>query len=229
MRCTDMSEHILAVDPGGTTGLAWCPVSCLGMKLDDRFGSMVEMGQVEGSVSEQAAKLGKGIVRLKVRAVISETSDHFLLAPRASKGAFRKHSLIPIKMSGAMQALVGIQNSRFREYTKSHPVAVREQYEHANIWPITFVEQTPSQAKSVVSDDVLEALGLGWQNKNKERHQLDAARHLVLFLRRYVATWQTSGGDGRSPFRMLIDSELDWDEQMRSSRLAAMMKGGDDG
>ena len=209
-----MGEHLLAVDPGGTTGLAWCPVEYLGVKMDDRFGNVIEMGQIEGGVAEQASKLGRGIVRLKARAVISESSDHFLL--RARSGTMRKHSLIPIKMSGALSACVGIQNDRFRLYMEQHPDVKMEQCLLAGVWPMMMIEQTPSQAKSVVSNEVLKALGVTWQNKNKERHQLDAARHLVLFLRRYAA----AHAGGKSPFRELIDKELDWKEQL----LKGMMK-----
>lgn len=211
-----MPEHLLAVDPGGTTGLAWCSLNCLGMKLDNRFGNMVSLGQIEGTVSEQAAALGRGIVRLQARAVVSESSDHFLL--RARSGTMRKHSLIPIKMAGAIGALVGIQNDRFFRAVKRG--VVREQMVHENIWPMMLVEQTPSQAKSVVSNDVLGALGVTWANKNKERHQLDAARHLVLFLRRYSAVH----AGGKSPFRVLIDEELDWDMKMREASLRATAK-----
>lgn len=228
-----MGEHLLAVDPGGTTGLAWCPMECLGMKVDSRLGKMIEMGQIEGDVGRQSAALGRGIVKLKVRIVVSESSDQFLLAPR--QGAMRKHSLIPIKMSGAVQACVGIMNDRFKQMStgEGSPPVKHEQMLMWHEWPMVFVEQTPSQAKSVVGNEVLKALGVEWTSKSRERHQLDAARHLVTFLRRYGAQHQrkasgSDGGDGRSPFRIMIDEGLDR-ELVRREHVLGKIVEGDDG
>lgn len=155
---------ILAVDPGGTTGLAWCDALWSQTTLDDRFGATVGVGQITGDIGEQIWKIAQGIKRLDVRLVVAESSDHFLLR---SGGALRKTSLIPIRLSGGLMAAVTALNHQ--------GVGVR--------YEVRYEEQTPSQAKGTISDDVLHALGFTWL-KTKERHQADAMRHLVLALRR---------------------------------------------
>lgn len=162
--------NILAVDPGGTTGLAWCPSEVLATGIvDDRLSSLVSLGQIAGTIPEQAIKLWKGMERTDACIVISESSDHFLLAG-AGRG---QHSLIPIKLNGALSAMCQL---------RSHAGAAT-----------AFVEQTPGQAKGVVKDNVLNALGFVWRKTN-ERHQIDALRHLVLFVRRYQESKKANTG-----------------------------------
>lgn len=176
---TTSGLSILAVDPGVTTGLAWCPSECVRMKtLDSRFVDMVRMGQITGQPVEQMRPLWKGISRVRACIVISESSDHFLLAG-AGRGM---HSLVPIKLNGALSGMAQLRNMAWEERLASG--AAQEQLEHQGWTKTLFVEQTPAQAKGVVKDAHLEGMGFKWAKTN-DRHQIDALRHLVLFLRRY--------------------------------------------
>lgn len=165
-----MGLSIVAVDPGMTTGLAWCPSECLRLKtFDGRVVEMVGLGQISGEVPIQAVKIGNGLKRLDGRICISESSDHFLLAG-AGRG---KHSLVPVKLNGALSAMCMLAGSMF-------------------------IEQTPAQAKGVVKDAVLMEMGFMW-HKTNERHQIDALRHLVLFIRRYQ-----NGGQFAEAFKEVL-------------------------
>jgi hypothetical protein len=155
---------VLAVDPGGESGLAWCDSLIASLKVhDERLAGMISLGQITGSVEEQAWKIHLGVRRLDVRVVIMETSDHFLL--QAHRRNMRKHSLIPIEMNGAIKMMCK---------------ALQMQGLH-----IVHVPQTASQGKSSVSDEMLERFGFTWK-KHAERHQMDAARHLITFMRRVM-------------------------------------------
>jgi len=159
------AHSILAVDPGETTGLAWCDAAVMtsGMKIDSRFVNHVEVGQIDGRVGEQVMKIFRGVNRVNVRLVVSEASDHFLLQGGRS---LRKSALVPIRMSGGLDVMC---------------TALRAQSNGRR--PMVFVEQTPSQAKSVVTDAVLREYG--FEISRARRHELDAVRHLILLIRRY--------------------------------------------
>jgi hypothetical protein len=174
-----MGLSILCVDPGMTTGLAWCPTECLTMKvLDERFVDMVSMGQIAGTPVEQARPLWKGISRVRAAIVVSESSDHFLLAG-AGRG---QHSLVPIKLNGMLSAMCQLRNMAWED--KLEAGVAEQQLVHQGWTKSLFVEQTPGQAKGVVKDAQLMGMGFVW-GKTNERHQIDALRHLVLFIRRY--------------------------------------------
>jgi len=165
-------QHILAVDPGGTSGLAWCPVEVVEGSLDERFGNVVETGDIVGSVPEQAWKISKGIFRLDVVALACESSDHFLL--RRREGTLRKDSLIPIKMEGALGAVCYAVNQQ------------RGTYKHG----LSFTTQTPANAKTTYTDKRLKLVyGVNLPG-TKLRHQRDAVRHLLLLLTRMRASPQ---------------------------------------
>jgi len=184
-------EHILAVDPGGTTGLCWCSMDELfSPSLDDDlqmkkklisegFVNRIEWGEITGTVAQQAWKIALGCQRLGVRIIVWESSDHFLLAPRGGM-AMRKHALIPIKMAGALETVVIGLNK------KGHA--------------IVGVEQTASMGK-IINDDVLGMYGVqkGKKLSGMGRHERDATRHLIEFLRRMF---------GGKPFGDFIVDEL---------------------
>ena len=62
---------------------------------------------------------------------------------------------------------------------------------------VTFVRQTPAQAKSFATDDKLRRLG--WYNRTEGGHANDAARHLLTYLAgvRYAPVLKKLTGDGR--------------------------------
>jgi hypothetical protein len=184
-----MDGSVLAIDPGETTGLAWCPLllavdgeSPLKGKgvADPEYAAQFEWGLVAGTVEEQSWKIGMGVTRLHSRILVVESSDHFLLVGGKS---LKKSSLVPIKLDGAISAIQSIMNHR--------------EGQKENWFGVTVVRQTPSQAKGVVTDDVLKALGFPMADlRGENRHSKDALRHLVLFLRRMYA--------GRGGFRQEI-------------------------
>lgn len=182
-------DTILAVDPGKTTGLAWMDVLALTkIKMDERFAHLVEWTQIEGSVGDQCWKIGRGVVKLNVRCVISESSDHFVLNPM-ERGHLTKASLVPIKLSGGLQAMCAVVNKnadRLEKKIDASPSGEGQKaFEKAELVRCSFVEQTPSQAKLAITDGVLDEYGFVWR-RGKDRHAADAIRHLLLFRRRYM-------------------------------------------
>lgn len=178
-------SSVLAVDPGAETGLAWCGVEDLLRPVDGTWADRVGWGTIDGSVAEQSWKIGHGMVAVRAKIVVSESSDHFLLLGR--KGTLTKHSLVPIKLSGALDAVCAVMNAQYdRRLRTINPQQAEHEARHG-IEPFVRTiheEQTPSQAKSVVTNDMLVAYGFEWA-RGKDRHAMDAMRHLILFCRRY--------------------------------------------
>jgi len=185
------AEHVLAADPGETSGLAWCELSViLGVegsplsgagKRDERYARLFEWGEIKGDIGKQAKLMAKGIRELQARVLVTEVSDHFLQQKRAY--ALTHSSLVPIKLVGAYTALVALQNW---QGSKS----------------MVLVEQTPSQAKKVMTDKVLRAYGFPVGKRAAKAvgldpmspHEADAVRHLLLFIRRMYGSSGTGGG-----------------------------------
>lgn len=181
------TEHILAIDPGETTGLAWCSMDrVLGVdgspldgpgERDERYHHLFEWGEITGSIGQQARKIVKGMIELRARILIAEVSDHFLLSPQG-KRTLRKSSLVPVKLVGALEAIVSLFG------------AAEPPDDVVGIAPIVLVQQTPSQAKTVITKEVLTAFGFPAFGRGKEMsaHEIDATRHLLLFIRRMYAS-----------------------------------------
>jgi hypothetical protein len=182
---------LLAVDPGGTTGLAWADSLVLvGGAMDERTKGLMGTGEITGDIADQGWKLHKGIVRLDVRVIVSESSDHFVLAPMG-KGRLTKHSLVPVKLAGIISFIARAEN----EHTQ----------------PLVHYEQTPSQAKSVVKDAVLNEMGFQTSGRGRlSPHELDALRHLILLIRRYRESKRK--GDG---WHEAIDAALSTERSFR--------------
>jgi hypothetical protein len=194
-----MTEHILAVDPGGTTGLCWTSIDrVLGVKgspvagggmPDERYHNLFEYGEVTGDIPEQVGKLSRGVVRLSVRIIICESSDPFLLKGGKS---LKKHSLIPVKIAAALHGIVTVSRV-----------------------PMVYVEQGSGQMKGVIKDEVLEAYGFRPRGRGKlmSTHERDAVKHALLFIRRMYQSWRTPGG-----FAQTIATELGWDGVLNDER-----------
>jgi hypothetical protein len=201
-----VADHVIAADPGVTTGLAWCELSrVIGVEgspiagpgqRDERYARLFEWGEVTGTIAEQASKMGRGIIGLRCRVLVSEESDHFL--QRKRQYALTSHSLVPIKLVGAYSALVAIQNSQLRLGNKK-------------AWSMVFVGQTPSQAKSVITNEMLVGWGFPLGKRAAKAldmepmspHERDAVKHLLLFIRRMYSSASTAGG-----FAQVIAGEL---------------------
>lgn len=159
------SPQVLCVDPGKTTGLAWASILWATHKLviDERFAGQCAYGQIGGAdvtLDEQTYMIVRGIIRVDARIVVCESSDHFLLRQGS---ALRKDSLIPIELTAKIEYAVHVLNT-----VHGHQ--------------IKFMKQTPAQAKGVLTDARMQALGL--KLPRAERHSMDALRHLILMLRR---------------------------------------------
>lgn len=159
---TPTTPTLLCVDPGKTTGLAWCSLiwATHDMKIDERFSQQCSYGQIEGGVNEQTQMIARGIRDLDVRLVVMEDSSHFLLKGGKS---LRKDSLIPVHLGACVDYACHVMR-------QVHGI------------PVSFMYQTPAQAKGVMTDARMQALGL--KLPNAERHAMDALRHLILMLRR---------------------------------------------
>lgn len=153
---------MLAVDPGKTTGLAWCSLmwATHAMKIDERFASECSYGQITGSVDEQTMMIGRGIREIDVRLVIVESSTHFLLK---GGSALRKDSLIPIHLEATIGYACHVM-------TQVHGMDV------------VFRTETAAQGKGVMTDERMKALGL--KLSRADRHSMDALRHLITYIRR---------------------------------------------
>ena len=194
------AEHVLSVDPGETSGLAWCgldqafgveysPLKGPGVR-DERYVNLFGWAQIEGPVDEQLVKIFKGVIRLNVRVLVWEMSDHFLLNPE-SRGRVNKSSLVPIKLDGALQGLVHLVNESrgddpFWEEHSSGPASDRL---------MAGVRQQPGM-RNVISADVMRAFGMLGAEDNDVvlrpsgggRDAYSAVQHLLVFLRRMYGT-----------------------------------------
>lgn len=137
---SEPAEHsfVLAVDPGGNTGVAWL--------LDREFGSDVVTGGRFGfhwwftkSVADVATPL----------VVVCE--DFIITSATARKTAQPD----PYRIIGWLELWC---------------------HQHG----VTFVLQTPSQAKGFGTDAKLKHFG--WYSTGKGGHDVDAARHLLTYL-----------------------------------------------
>lgn len=158
---TSGSGSILAVDPGKTTGLAWCPVGWDGKTDADAAVGSEEVDCAGGTEYDPDPECS-GVLRMLMRmrrvnavVVVVEESDHFLL--RAG-GNLKPQSLVPIRLEAMLR------------------------FGLAQKWSSVKLErQTPSQAKSTITNDRLRRLGL-WRSGSA--HERDAIRHLVTYIRR---------------------------------------------
>jgi hypothetical protein len=153
---------IVAVDPGGTSGLAWVDTMVLnvgdvGQALldgDERVRGLFGWQQIKGTEVAQIRKMIKGFRQLDARVVVCESSEHFLL--RAG-GNLRSYALIPIRLE-AMLDLVCDQMKVVR------------------------VAQTPGQVKPIFTPTRMGLVGL--HLSHADRHAEDALKHLLMCLRR---------------------------------------------
>jgi phage terminase large subunit-like protein len=146
---------VLAVDPGRTTGLAWCDsIATLGGKMDERVGGLVSHTQVTGDDTTIARRIVAGAERIDARVIVMES---FQLRPGvALKGA---DALAPVKIAAMVDVLLG------RTFGGR----------------CVLMYQTASQGKSVMTDVRMKAVGCWWKG---EPHAVDAGRHLLTFVRR---------------------------------------------
>jgi hypothetical protein len=166
--------HVVAIDPGGETGLAWLPFAALGWK-NERLTRETKMQQIKGDEIEQAPKLALGLMRLHARVVVLEVSDHFLLRAHFN---LRKYALIPVRLHGVAIAIVGINND-----LASHQ---RERKDGLVYDKMILETQTPEMGKGILTNERL--MNLGYERKEisgKNRHQGDAVKHLRTWIRRY--------------------------------------------
>lgn len=93
---------VLAVDPGRTTGLAWCDsVGLIPAMFDARVGQLVSHSQVEGDDVSTALKIVAGARRIGARVIVMES---FQLRPGvALRGA---DALAPVRIAAMVEVLL---------------------------------------------------------------------------------------------------------------------------
>lgn len=160
---------IIAVDPGGTTGLAWVDSMVLNVKHvekaliagDERVRGLFGWTQIRGTNREgrdpeaaQIRKIIKGMRRLDCRVLVYESSDHFLL--RAG-GNLKSYALVPIRLCGMLDLV-------------------------CDQMKVVRVSQTPGQVKPIFTPTRMSVMGL--HLSHADRHAEDALKHLLMCLRR---------------------------------------------
>lgn len=145
--------HVLSIDPGETTGLAWAPTTLfLPGSVDRRMANLVQHRQISGPLTQQTDQLLLLIRKEQVSVVVMES---WRLVPGVALRG--KATLAPVKLDAMLT------------------------YAMHNKWfPIPIMYQSASQGKSVITDQRLKALGMWWRG---EEHARDATRHLVTFIR----------------------------------------------
>lgn len=168
---------IMGIDPGGTTGVAWCDAVVLESVLDDRVGNIVGHEQLDASdlaevygMDGYVAVVDRILMRIRkenVRAIAIET---FQLVPGAMlKGGKTGKS--------PLDAVVVTSMLKFALTKKWYQCEV--------------VMQSASQGKGTMNDTRLRALSLWWPG---EPHARDAARHLMTLVKRAKANPKLIGG-----------------------------------
>ena len=150
---------IMAIDPGGTTGWCLAPLAyARNARVDGRFGKAVQWGQIEGYTSHEY-QVDEILVMVRRSGVRVLVMETWDKRP---KSALSGDALAPVSIDAMVK------------YGLHHK------------WSdVVYLGQQPSMMK-IVTDDRLRRLGFEWV-KTRERHQADAARHLVVALRRIRA------------------------------------------
>lgn len=181
---------VVAVDPGTVTGMAWAVVGRSELR---RLGVVGALG---------AARKDGRLLGEEVKGGDEFDSASYILswlevfqgeARRRTQGRVRGHHSVII------------EDFILREHTKDRsllaPVRLTAMVEFGlksglvlpSLHPVTagVVRQSPSDAKSGVTDDRLRSWGLWWKGSP---HIRDAIRHLVVYLRRHERELLSGGG-----------------------------------
>ena len=184
---------VLALDPGETTGWAWCVVAYreLGFVWDGSwswsrlFGAVIGSGRFEcgqeevyrGPIAGNSAAEKVMVQEAHACRVLGGLIDDLHLRSKA-------------KSNGVVCQVTDLVVEDFvlRERTMGRnllaPVRLTAGIAQEVLWSeklIGVTVQSPSDAKSVVTDERLKALGLWIRG---QQHARDACRHLALFLRK---------------------------------------------
>lgn len=169
---------IIGVDPGVTTGIAVAALQ--GKEVGSLNEAYVEMGQLSygfsgngfdimevSSAEEGEAFIAKEIVYLAEAAIWNESRvvlaiEDFVVRRFDSSREF----LSPVRIIARIH----------QELTHYKEVANQ----------VTIAMQSPSDAKQTCTDERMKKWGIQ-PKTHKDRHELDAARHCVLFIRKLMA------------------------------------------
>lgn len=162
MCMSDPDGSVLAIDPGETCGVAWMPMSSLLLETRDAAETVAheqvlcEAGQY--GRDPEVSCVNRLMMRIRkedARIVVIEDSTWFL----TKQGMHRtKASLVPVSLFAMLR--FGLEDK----------------------WLDMRLEvQSPSHM-SVASDSRMKSWGLWWPG---EQHARDAARHLMVFMRRW--------------------------------------------
>lgn len=191
--CGPKGLSVFAVDPGETTGWAWAVVAYKELELvrsgdlawSVLFGRLLSSGRFDSG--QEAIYRGPFSASSAGAALIMNEAQTALALYIEILGLHERSAALTGGSVKQVTDLV-IEDFVLRERTKARnllaPVRltaalVQEVLRDSKQMGITL--QSPSDAKSVVTDDRLRALGL-WQVG--QVHARDACRHLALFLRK---------------------------------------------
>lgn len=146
---------VLAVDPGGVSGVAWVRFKLDELRdIEGLLRSKLECGEVAGGFLDQCKRLSRALEVVNPTHVVVENFMLRVGGPMLS----RTDGLIPVRLIGAIELLVWQRDPA-----------------------LCFNLQNASSAKSIATDARLKDWGLWMVGQD---HARDAIRHLVVFLRR---------------------------------------------
>lgn len=157
-----MPDYVMAVDPGGTVGLAWAPVDLLDYKTSS-WKRHVGSQQITATAD-------------------SRYKDRNVAATMAVLGRYRELGCVALVCEKWQHkpgvVLRGDWSSAIVQFSML-------QFAFSMKWSLNqFFEQMAAQALGVITPERLEHFGLLVKPKTKNNHQNDARSHLLMFLRR---------------------------------------------
>jgi hypothetical protein len=178
---------VMAVDPGGTTGVAWGVYDLSHKSIADMLaaGEMTGCAQVTGAEEWQAAKIVEHWVDFEMFARHKYGADPLLVFEdfilRVGKGSSERAGLSPVRITSLVYGLLlGHHVGTAAPWGEDAWEAARRSQ------MIPWKLQQPSAAKSFATKDRLKRWGL-WQVGMQ--HARDAWRHVALALAEYD-TWK---------------------------------------
>jgi len=147
---------IMAVDPGGTTGLAWSPSTI----LKNWDPNIIQNKEITGTDIEQVTEILVQMLEVRTRILIVEAFTPYpgrVLSRGRNQSKDAPGPMAPVKIDAMLRFAL--------EY---------------KWWDGQYVSQTASAAKTTVTDSRLKSAKLWIPGKD---HARDAIRHLVYYIR----------------------------------------------
>lgn len=177
---------VMAVDPGGTTGVAWGVHNVRRKGIKEVLASGRRYGTAEATGGEpyQAAKIVEiwnwfagmcGRHRIPCTLVFED----FVLRPRTSGASAARSGLTPVRITELVRGMLIAQAGMLREGVAGDGLGEPGFIFACDIGADQIVLQQPSNAKSFATNDRLKRWGVYEKGSD---HKRDAMRHLALYL-----------------------------------------------